>query len=144
MALTILVTGATAGFGAAMVHRFVRDGHRVIAAARRADKLEALRAELARFDISVLLVVPGMTRSDLFGHMLRSEARMKFRFDRGMPVQDVGSSVLNALRCNRTETVLGADARWMLRFNRFFPRWLDRLIAGRVRRLYAESGERPA
>ena len=46
MALTILVTGATAGFGAAMAHRFVRDGHRVIAAARRTDRLQGLRAEL--------------------------------------------------------------------------------------------------
>jgi 3-hydroxy acid dehydrogenase / malonic semialdehyde reductase len=46
MALTILVTGATAGFGAAMARRFVRDGHRVIAAARRVDKLQALQAEL--------------------------------------------------------------------------------------------------
>jgi 3-hydroxy acid dehydrogenase / malonic semialdehyde reductase len=46
MALTILVTGATAGFGAAMVRRFVRDGHRVIAAARRAERLQALQAEL--------------------------------------------------------------------------------------------------
>jgi 3-hydroxy acid dehydrogenase / malonic semialdehyde reductase len=46
MALTILVTGATAGFGAAMVRRFVRDGHRVIAAARRTDRLHALQTEL--------------------------------------------------------------------------------------------------
>lgn len=46
MTATILVTGATAGFGAAMVHRFVREGHRVIAAARRADRLQALHSEL--------------------------------------------------------------------------------------------------
>jgi short-subunit dehydrogenase len=98
---------------------------------------EALRAELARFDIDVLLVVPGMTRSDLARHLLRNEARMRFRFDRGMPVEHVARRVLHALRRNRNETVLGWDARWMLRFNRFFPGWLDRLIARRVRRLYA-------
>jgi short-subunit dehydrogenase len=98
---------------------------------------EALRAELARFGIDVLLIVPGMTRSDLAGHLLRNDARMRFRFDRGMPVENVARDILRALRCNRTETVLGWEARWMLRFNRFFPRWLDDLIARRVRRLYA-------
>src|SRR5271156_6730584 len=46
MTLTVLVTGATAGFGAAMTRRFVRDGHRVIAAARRTDRLQALHADL--------------------------------------------------------------------------------------------------
>jgi 3-hydroxy acid dehydrogenase / malonic semialdehyde reductase len=46
MALTILVTGATAGFGAAMTRRFVGDGHRVIAAARRAERLQELGNEL--------------------------------------------------------------------------------------------------
>ncbi len=46
MSLTLLVTGATAGFGAAITRRAVRDGHRVIAAGRRADRLHDLADEL--------------------------------------------------------------------------------------------------
>ncbi|MBV8398608.1 MAG: SDR family NAD(P)-dependent oxidoreductase [Acetobacteraceae bacterium] len=46
MSVTALVTGASAGFGTAIARRFVRDGHRVITAARRADRLRALREEL--------------------------------------------------------------------------------------------------
>jgi 3-hydroxy acid dehydrogenase/malonic semialdehyde reductase len=44
--MIVLVTGATAGFGVAITRRFVAEGHRVIAAGRRIDRLEALRAEL--------------------------------------------------------------------------------------------------
>jgi 3-hydroxy acid dehydrogenase/malonic semialdehyde reductase len=44
--MIVLVTGATAGFGAAMARVFVNNGHRVIAAGRRAERLEALASEL--------------------------------------------------------------------------------------------------
>jgi 3-hydroxy acid dehydrogenase/malonic semialdehyde reductase len=57
MTRTILITGATAGFGAAMARRFVRDGDRVIATGRRADRLEALRAELGDALLPVTLDV---------------------------------------------------------------------------------------
>ena len=46
MSLTVFVTGATAGFGRAIARRLLRDGHRVIAAGRRAERLDALKAEL--------------------------------------------------------------------------------------------------
>lgn len=45
MARTILITGATAGFGAAAVRRFLADGWRVVATGRRAGRLQALRDE---------------------------------------------------------------------------------------------------
>ncbi len=44
--MIVMITGASSGFGEAMVRRFVRGGHRVIAAARRNDRLLALQQEL--------------------------------------------------------------------------------------------------
>ena len=43
--MIVFVTGATSGFGAAIVRRFIGEGHRVIALGRREDRLDALRAE---------------------------------------------------------------------------------------------------
>ena len=46
MLKTALVSGASAGFGAAISRRLVKDGWRVIACARRQARLDALRDEL--------------------------------------------------------------------------------------------------
>ncbi len=61
MPLTVLVTGATAGFGHAIATRLVREGHRVIATGRRKERLEALKDELGE---SVLPFTLDMTNRD--------------------------------------------------------------------------------
>jgi short-subunit dehydrogenase len=100
---------------------------------------EALRGELVRFDIDVLTVLPGLTASDLGGHLLRCEGRYPIDYSRGQPPQRVAAAVLDALRRNRPETVVGGDARWILLVNRFFPRLVNWLLARKVRQLYARG-----
>jgi NADP-dependent 3-hydroxy acid dehydrogenase YdfG len=55
--MIVLVTGASSGFGAAIAQRFVRQGHRVIAAARRVERLNALGKDLGSGLLPVALDV---------------------------------------------------------------------------------------
>jgi NADP-dependent 3-hydroxy acid dehydrogenase YdfG len=54
MAKTILITGATAGFGQAMAHRFAAEGWNLIITGRRAQRLEELKSELAPAEVKTL------------------------------------------------------------------------------------------
>jgi len=55
--MNILITGASAGFGKAMARKFVNNGHRVIATARRIDLLDALHKELGANLLPVVMDV---------------------------------------------------------------------------------------
>jgi short-subunit dehydrogenase len=100
---------------------------------------EALRGEMARFDIDVLLIVPGLTGSNLQQNLLRNEGRMNIGFAGGMTPRSVAARILDALERNRTETVLGWEAWQMLFVNKFFPRLFDRLSKRKVRILYEQG-----
>ena len=55
--MIVLITGASAGFGAEMARTFVSHGHRVILAARRTDRIADLAAELGDAALPVTLDV---------------------------------------------------------------------------------------
>ena len=62
--MIVMITGASAGFGAAMARKFVQNGHRVIAAARRAERLDALAKELGKNLLPVVLDVSSKSSID--------------------------------------------------------------------------------
>lgn len=100
---------------------------------------ESLRAEFARFDVDVLLVVPGLTRTDLRSNLLHNTGRMKIDLDEGMTADQVAAAIVKGLKAGRRETVVGWDARWILRVNRWWPSLVDRLMARKVRKLYHDE-----
>lgn len=101
---------------------------------------EALRGEFARFDIDVLLVLPGLVRSDDLGrHLLRNEGRMKLNFAGAQPPEQVAAAIVRALRRNRADIAVGWQARWLRRAQRFAPWFVDRMLARKVRQLYPEE-----
>jgi 3-hydroxy acid dehydrogenase/malonic semialdehyde reductase len=54
---TVLITGATAGFGEATARRFLSHGHQVIAVGRRIERLNALKASLPESQKAKLLTM---------------------------------------------------------------------------------------
>jgi 3-hydroxy acid dehydrogenase/malonic semialdehyde reductase len=55
--MIVFITGASAGFGAAMARTFVKNGHQVVLAARRKERLESLAKELGDSALPVTMDV---------------------------------------------------------------------------------------
>jgi short-subunit dehydrogenase len=84
---------------------------------------EALRAEFARFDIDVLLVLPGVVRSDdLNRHLLRNDGQIYLNFDGAQRPEEVGASVVRSLVRNRKERAVGWVSWWVWFGDRVGPR----------------------
>jgi len=100
---------------------------------------EALRAELAKDGIDVLVVCPGLTRTNFSRNMLEQKARLPLDHLRGMTPEKVSAATLRALEQGRREIHLTFDGKLIVFLNRFFPRLADRIAARRVRALFREE-----
>jgi short-subunit dehydrogenase len=84
---------------------------------------EALRGEFQRFGIDVLLVLPGLVRSDdLQKHLLRNDGKIHLNFAGAQPSDEVADSVVRSLLRNRTEAAVGFASWWVWFGKRMFPR----------------------
>lgn len=71
--MIVFVTGASAGFGAAIARAFVKGGHRVIGAARRKERLLALAEELGNALLPIELDVRDRTAVESLATQLPAE-----------------------------------------------------------------------
>jgi NADP-dependent 3-hydroxy acid dehydrogenase YdfG len=80
MAKTLLITGASSGLGAEMARQFAARGHDLALCARRTDRLESLRAEIAGASPDVRVEVRALDVND---HDAVFEVFRAFRSDFG-------------------------------------------------------------
>jgi len=94
---------------------------------------EALRAEFARFDVDILLVLPGLVKSDdLSRHLIRNEGRVFLDFEHAQPADEVAESVVRTLVRNRRETAVGFVSWWLWFGRRVWPRGIRWIMRRKV------------
>lgn len=101
----------------------------------------ALRAELAKDNIDVLVVCPGLTQTNFSKNMIEQKAKLQMDHLRGMTSEEVASHILRSIEIGRQEICLTRDGRLMAFVSRFFPRLADRIARKRVVALFREEIE---
>jgi short-subunit dehydrogenase len=100
---------------------------------------EALRAELVKDKIDVLVVAPGLTQTNFSHNMLERKALMPVDHMRGMTAEAVAEATLWALERGRTRVVLTFRGRMLTLVARLLPRAADRIAAWKVRSLFRDE-----
>jgi short-subunit dehydrogenase len=103
---------------------------------------EALRAEMARYHIDVLLVLPGVVRSDdLNRHLLRNEGMIYLDFEGAQKPEEVGRAVVKSLVSNRREQAVGFVSWWLWLGRRVWPRGVRWIMRRKVEKHVARLAQ---
>jgi short-subunit dehydrogenase len=100
---------------------------------------EALRAELDKDGIDVLLICPGLTQTNFSKNMLEQKAKLQLDHLRGMTAEDVAKATLRAIERGRHEICLTFQGKLMAFINRYLPWLADRIAAKKVRSLFKDE-----
>jgi short-subunit dehydrogenase len=107
---------------------------------------EALRAEIQKDGVEVLVVCPGLTQTNFSKNMLEQKALVQMDHLRGMTPAQVALATLRTLQSGKHEVCLTSGGRLLVLVSRFFPRIADRIARRKVRALFraaiAERRER--
>jgi short-subunit dehydrogenase len=102
---------------------------------------EALRAELAKDGVDVLVVCPGLTQTNFSHNMIEQKALVQLDHMRGMSAEDVARHTLKAIEKGYNETCLTLNGKLMVLVSRFLPWIADIVVKHKVRSLFKDEIE---
>jgi short-subunit dehydrogenase len=100
---------------------------------------EALRAEVEKDGVDVLVVCPGLTQTNFSRNMLEQKALLQMDHMRGMTSEQVAEATLQTLERGRHEVYLTLGGRMLVLVSRFFPRLADRVARRKVLGLFRDE-----
>jgi short-subunit dehydrogenase len=100
---------------------------------------EAVREELAPQGIDVLLMLPGVVRSDdLHRHLLRNEGQIYLNFDGAQRSESVAKDVVRSLENSTSEAASGFVSKCVWWGMKFRPQLIRRIMRRKVERFAAK------
>jgi short-subunit dehydrogenase len=100
---------------------------------------EALRAELAKDGVDVLVVCPGLTQTNFSHNMIEQKALIQMDHMRGMTAEQVAVQTLRAIAKGKNEVCLTLQGKLLVLVSRFFPWVADLIGKKKVRELFKEE-----
>lgn len=106
---------------------------------------EALRPELAKDGVDVLVVCPGLTQTNFSHNMIEQKALVQMDHLRGMTSEDVALHTLRSIEKGKNEVCLTFKGKLLVLISKFFPWLVDMITRKKVRGLFEkEMAERRA
>lgn len=100
---------------------------------------DGLRAELAKDNVDVLMIAPGLTQTNFSRNMIEQSAKVQLDHMRGMSSEEVAAATWDAAARGREEVFLTRQGRLLLRVNRFLPWLVDRIMRRKVKNLFKDE-----
>jgi len=100
---------------------------------------EALRPELAKDGIDLIVVCPGLTQTNFSKNMIEQKAVLQFDHLRGMTSEQVAVATIKAIERGSRQVVLSFQGKLLALVSRFLPRVADRVAARKVRNLFKDE-----
>ena len=105
---------------------------------------DAVRAELSKDGIGVLVVNPGLTQTNFSRNMLERSARISLDHQRGDTPERVAEATWNAAAADKAEVTLTPNGKLLVLVNRFVPWVFELFAAKKIRRLFAAERTPPS